>query len=127
MCRADYSVEMCFVRPRLRLSAAVCGCLAALSGCKAEPDRTYPLRGQILSIERPRSDGRQQFTVKHEDIPNFMPAMTMTYAVEEPADQVKAGDLVTATLVLQPGGEVHLTHLKKTGHAELPAGAGPVR
>jgi protein SCO1 len=122
-----YSVVMCSARPRLRLTAAVFGCLAALAGCKAEPDRAYPLRGQILAIEQPRADGRLQFTVKHEDIPNFMPAMTMTYAVKEPADKVVAGDLVTATLVLQPGGDVHLTHLKKTGHAELPPGAGPVR
>jgi protein SCO1/2 len=127
MCRADYSVVMIPVRPGRALAAAIFGGLAVLAGCKAEPDRTYPLRGQILAIEKARPDGRPQVTVKHEDIPNFMPAMTMPYSVKEPADQVEAGDLVTATLVLHPGGDAYLTNLKKTGHAELPAGAGPVK
>jgi protein SCO1/2 len=127
MCRADYSVVMFSARPGRALAAAVFGGLAVLASCKAEPDRTYPLRGQILAIEKARPDGRPHVTVKHEDIPNFMPAMTMPYSVREPADQVEAGDLVTATLVLHPGGDVYLTNLKKTGHAELPAGAGPVK
>ena len=113
-------------RPGLTLAAAVFGCTAALAGCTAEPDRTYPLRGQILAVDQPRPGGRPQITVKHEDIPNFMPAMTMPYFVKDPADQVRPGDLITATLVLQPGGDAYLTHLRKTGHAELPAGAGPL-
>src|SRR3970282_924301 len=98
MCRADYSDVMCPSRPALALAAALLASLAVLGGCKAEPDRTYPLRGQVLAIDQPRPDGRPQITVKHEDIPNFMPAMTMPYTVKEPADQVQAGDLVTATL-----------------------------
>lgn len=114
-------------RARLSVVAAFFGGLALLGGCKAEPDRTYPLRGQILAIEQPRPDGRRQFTVKHEDIPNFMPAMTMPYSVKEPADPVQPGDLVTATLVLHPTGDAYLTNLKKTGHADLPAGAAPVK
>jgi protein SCO1/2 len=126
MCRADYSVVMYPFRTGLPFATTVFACLA-LTRCAAEPDRTYPLRGQILGIEQPRPDGRRQLTVKHEDIPNFMPAMTMPYAVQEPAERVQAGDLVTATLVVNPGGEVYLTNLKKTGHAELPAGAGPVK
>ena len=51
----------------------------------------------------------------------------MPYSVREPADQVQPGDLVTATLVVDPGGDAYLTNLKKTGHADLPAGAGPVK
>jgi protein SCO1 len=127
MCRADYSVVMCPSRSRLTLAAALFGYAAVLGGCKAESDRTYPLRGQILAIEQPRPDGRLRFTVKHEDIPNFMPAMTMPYSVKAPADQVQPGDLVTATLVVDPGGDAYLTNVKKTGHADLPAGAGPVK
>ncbi len=118
---------MCPSPSRLTLAAALFACAAVLEGCKAEPDRTYPLRGQILAIEQPRPDGRPQLTVKHEDIPNFMPAMTMPYSVKEPADQVRPGDLVTATLVVHSNGEVYLTNLKKTGQADLPAGAGPVK
>jgi protein SCO1/2 len=127
MCRADYSVVMHPCRPPLSLAATAFACLAALTSCTAEADRTYQLRGQILAIEQPRPDGRRLLTVKHEDIPNFMPAMTMPYSVKDPADQVQAGDLVMATLVLNPSGDVYLTNLKKTGHAELPPGAAPVK
>lgn len=127
MCRADYSDVMCPSRARLSAAAAVFSGLALLGGCKAEPDRTYPLRGQILAVEQPRPDGRRLFMVKHEDIPNFMPAMTMPYYVREPADPVQPGDLITATLVLNPAGDAHLTNLKKIGHADLPALAAPVK
>lgn len=122
-----YSGVMRPWRARWSVAAALAGCLGALAGCKAEPDRTYALRGQILAIQQPKPDGRRQFTVKHEDIPHFMPAMTMPYAVQEPADPVQPGDLVTATLVLHPTGDVYLTNLRKTGHAELPAGAAVVK
>src|SRR6187402_3751711 len=127
MCRADYSVVMYPSRAPLSLAATAFACLAALTSCTAEADRTHPLRGQILAIEPTQPNARPLLTVKHEDIPNFMPAMTMPYSVREPADQVQAGDLVTATLVLKSSGDVYLTNLKKTGHAELPPGAGPVK
>jgi protein SCO1/2 len=99
------------------------------TGCKAESVRTYPLKGQILAIAAgTRPDGMREVTVKHEDIPNFMPAMTMPYAVSRPAslDGLTPGDLITATLVNR-GAEVHLTDLRKTGHADLPSGAHAVK
>src|SRR6187399_495142 len=47
---------------------------ALLSGCtRAEPARQYQLKGQILGID---TDGHK-LVVAHEDIPGFMPAMTM--------------------------------------------------
>jgi len=118
-------------RPRLTLLVGLFLPLAVLAGCKAEPERTYPLRGQILAIGGPpRPDGRREITVKHEDIPNFMPAMTMGYSVKEPPsiDGLQPGDLVTATLVFdQRHGDMYLGNLKRTGHADLPAGAHAVR
>src|SRR5689334_6492732 len=87
-----------------------------LSCRPAEPERTYPIHGQILGIGEPRSDGRREVSVKHEDIPGFMPAMSMAYFVKVPAllDGVTPGDLFTATLVVK-GNDVFLDELKKTG------------
>jgi protein SCO1/2 len=117
--------------PRAIAAVIAFGAMAVLGGCKAQPVRTYPMRGQILAIAAEK-DGRRDVTVKHEDIPNFMPAMTMAYDVREPAvlNSFAPGDLITATLVLsgaRGGGEVYLVDLKKTGHADLPAEARPVK
>ena len=105
--------------------------LIGLAGCTAEVEKTYPLHGQILAIASPkRPDGRREVTVKHDDIPKFMPAMTMGYSVKEPPaiDGLQPGDLVTATLVFdQPHGDMYLRDLKKTGHADLPADARAVK
>ena len=50
----------------------------ALGACsRPEPPRQYPLQGQILAVH----PDRQEVTIRHEDIPQFMPAMTMTYPV----------------------------------------------
>ena len=117
---------MFLTRPGPTLLMSLFVALAVLGGCKAEPERTYPLRGQILAIGGPpRPDGRREVTVKHEDIPAFMPAMTMGYSVKEPPsiDGLQAGDLVTATLVLhQRSGDLYLTNLKKTGHEAILVG-----
>jgi protein SCO1/2 len=101
----------------------------ALSACgpTAEPEKRYPLRGQILSIASPVG-GKREVSVKHEDIPGFMPAMTMAYFVRVPAllDGLSPGDLFTATLVLE-GGDMYLEEVKKTGRQPLPPDAKPVR
>ena len=129
MCRADYSSYMHHISGRLSACVAIF-VIAGLASCSrpAESQRTYPIRGQILSIGETRLDGRRELSVKHEDIPGFMPAMTMAYFVRTPAllDGLGPGDLFTATLVVN-GTDVYLDALKKTGHAELPPGSRPVR
>ncbi|MEO7157072.1 MAG: SCO family protein, partial [Vicinamibacterales bacterium] len=62
--------------------------------------------------------------VKHEDIPGFMPAMTMPYAVKDPAiiKDRAAGDVITATLEVAPDG-AFLSAITKTGSAPLPEDA----
>ena len=141
MCRADYSEVMFLSRPPdlshvNAATALVIGRLAAvglaltvLTGCKAESAQTFPMKGQILAIAAgARPDGRREITVKHEDIPNFMPAMTMPYVVRQPAllDGLAPGDLFTATLV-NSRGEYYLTDLTRTGHTELPPDAHAVK
>ena len=98
--------------------------LAAVSlaaACNRQPDApTYQLTGQILVV-KPET---KEVLVKHEDIPGFMPAMTMPYTVKDPEvlKQRVAGDLITATLHVAPEGPF-LSAVTKTGSAPLPEDA----
>ena len=91
--------------------------MALLVACNREPPaRQYELTGQILAIDTTRNE----VLIKHDNIRNFMPAMTMPFTVKDPAllSGREPGDLVTATLVV---GETsaHLSSLTRTGHAKL--------
>ncbi len=79
--------------------------------------RTFELKGQILVV-KPETN---ELLVDHEDIPGFMPAMTMPYVVKDPAllKDRAAGDLITATLTVEPN-LAHLTKITKTGSAPIP-------
>jgi protein SCO1/2 len=93
--------------------------LALTTAChRAEPARTYPLKGQVLAVVT----DRHELTVKHEDIPGFMPAMTMNYPVSPASlmDGLAAGDLIEGTLSVQDARPT-LIAIKKTGTAPLPA------
>ncbi|MBY0496675.1 MAG: SCO family protein [Cyanobacteria bacterium] len=96
--------------------------IALLSGaCTREPEeRTYQLTGQILVVK----PDTKELLVKHEDIPGFMPAMTMPYTVKDAAliKDRAAGDLITATLVVGGVG-AYLSAITKTGSAPLPEDA----
>jgi protein SCO1/2 len=129
MCRAVYSEGMSRPAYTLVVPLAILVMAGAIA-CRrpAEQQRTYPLRGQILSIGDSRPDGRRELSIKHEDIPGFMPAMSMAYFVKTPSmlDGLQPGDLVNATLVIN-GSDIHLEAVKKTGHAALAADSRPVR
>jgi len=90
----------------------------SLEGCRRrEPPREYQLTGQVLAVNRDRGE----VTVKHEDIPNFMPAMTMTYpAAPELLSDRTPGELIRATLSVQDAN-VRLVAITHTGSAPLPA------
>jgi protein SCO1/2 len=92
------------------LAVAAAGCQSASSG------RTYPVKGQILSI---LPDGLQA-SIKHEEIKGLMVAMTMTYKVKEKREYsgLVAGDLIEATLVVATN-EAYLIDVKKVGHAPV--------
>jgi len=103
---------------RWPLALAVLFLTAAGCSQKAPPKR-YPLKGQILAVDAQK----QQLTIKHEDIPNFMPAMTMSYPVATP-DLMQGrvpGELISAVLEVDDsmGRLVEITH---TGAAPLPEG-----
>src|SRR5687768_7480366 len=104
----------------IKCRLVIVGLLAAAS-CSREPStRTYQLKGQVLAVKAESNE----ILVQHEDIPGFMPAMTMPYAVKDPAlikDRVP-GDLITATLRVEPA-LAHLTAITKTGSAPIPEDA----
>jgi len=93
--------------------------LAAACG-RTDNARTYQLTGQMLVV-KPETN---EVLVKHDDIPGFMPAMTMSYTVKDAAliRERVAGDLISATLVVAPEG-AFLSAISKTGFAPLPEDA----
>lgn len=95
--------------------AAICA-----AACARDDSRTYQLTGQILVV-KPET---KEVLVKHDDIPGFMPAMTMPYIVSDAAvlKDRAAGDLITATLKVAPDG-AYLTAITRTGAAPLPEDA----
>ena len=114
-------------RPALRsansLAAARSFLLAVLAAagtvaCSGStPARHYVLSGQVLAVHA----DRQQVTIKHNDIVNYMPAMTMNFDVAAPKllDGLAPGDLVTATLEVS-ASLGRLTSIVETGSAPLP-------
>ena len=90
------------------------------AGCsRPEPaSKSYTLTGQILAVH----PEKQSLTIKHQDIPNYMPGMTMTFAAREASLIAgrEPGELVTATLEVGDGWS-RLNDVKVTGKAPLPA------
>jgi protein SCO1/2 len=112
------------MRPHIVFS--LCLAVAAAACGRPASERSFTLHGQVLSIDAPR----KIVVVKHEDIKDFMPAMTMPYDVKEARllDGLTAGDVINATLVVFANG-AHLTKIDKVGSAPLepppPAAASP--
>jgi len=90
------------------LCAAVCG----------PPPREYELRGVVVSVDA----ARHEITIQHEDIPRFMPGMTMPFKVRDGGMLAARapGDVVRATLVVE-GSTAHLKDIVRTGSAPVPA------
>ena len=61
-------------------------------------EKRYPLKGKVIAI----SKADRTATIKHEDIPGYMPGMTMPFKIKNAADleMLKPGDEVSATLVV---------------------------
>jgi protein SCO1 len=89
--------------------------LACVSQSCSRP-RQYPIRGQVLAVNRERGE----IAVKHDDIPGLMPGMTMTFKVADHRVLTErvAGDLIEATLAITDR-EAELRNVRKTGFADL--------
>lgn len=86
--------------------------------------KKYVLTGRIIS----KQFSKQLLIVNNDDIPGFMPAMTMPYEVKDPNGfaQVQPEDLIRADVVVENPNQFHLEHLMVTGKSSAgstPAGA----
>ena len=70
------------------------------------PVDRYHLRGLVLAT----SAATNEITVKHGDIPGFMPAMTMVYKLKDPAEiqKLKPGDGISADVLVHSDSEDYL-------------------
>lgn len=82
-------------------SAAFLGCRQQASPSPAA--KRYDLKGTVISVEK----DKHLVTIAHEDVKDYMPAMTMPFTVGEqaawvfvPPHEVGAGDQITATLIV---------------------------
>lgn len=110
----------------LRTVVACLGLAIGAAGCgsqRAVETKQYPLKGQILSVDT----AAQTLTIRHEDIPNFMPGMTMPFPVADAKDMAgrTPGELITATLeVTDSLGR--LTNIVHVGEAPITESANRV-
>ena len=103
----------------LPVALLIIGLLAA--ACReAEPPKRYALQGQILAVD----EARAQLTIKHADIPNLMPGMTMSFPVASPElmQGRTAGELITGVLEMDAHGG-RLVEIVHVGSAPLPENA----
>jgi Cu/Ag efflux protein CusF len=102
--------------------AVIIAAITAGACSRTSQSKQYQLTGQILDV-KPET---KEVLVKHEDIPGFMPAMTMPYKVEDAnlLSGKQPGDLITATLVVGET-EAHLSTIAKTGHAPIADATAP--
>ncbi|HTP12446.1 MAG TPA: copper-binding protein, partial [Bacteroidota bacterium] len=78
--------------------------LLLLTGCAKKQEsgtteiKTFPLKGQVVRV----MPGEHRIMIAHEEIPNYMMAMTMPYKVKDTTllASVRPGDSVVATLAV---------------------------
>ena len=75
---------------------------AVIASCKSKTTR-YELTGEVIQ----KNPATSEITVKHEEIPGFMPAMTMPYKVSSPlaAAIVEPGDKIAADIITGNNGK----------------------
>ncbi len=89
-----------------------------LSGCdRRDPPKRYEMTGQVLAVHADRGE----LTIKHDDIPGYMPGMTMNFPVEAGTLMLgrEPGEVIAATLEVD-GLIGRIVALRRTGMAPLP-------
>jgi protein SCO1/2 len=115
-------------RPSLLL-AIVPTLILGLAACSSPPAGTrYELRGTVVAVQ----PQHRLVTVAHEDIPGFMAAMTMPFAVKEEwaLAALKPGDRIAAVLVVDRGAswleQIVISHGGAQQLAPVKADGSPV-
>jgi protein SCO1/2 len=113
---------MCRSRLLPLLLLAVCLAPACRRDAPAAGAKRYPIQGRIVEVDA----ANRSVTLAHQDIPGFMPAMTMPFVVlEKDAALLQAmapGDSLSATLVV-PDSRYWLEELVLVGPPVPIAGA----
>jgi protein SCO1/2 len=88
----QFTSPVVFLSPIILLFAIACG------PKRAANEKRYPLKGKVVAVNK----SERTATIKHEDIPGYMPGMTMPFKIKNDADleMLKAGDDVSANLVV---------------------------
>ena len=91
---------MKFARFTTGVTLLLCGCTGPTEKPVATEVKAYRIVGVVRKVEADAA----KVTIAHEDIPGFMPAMTMPFKVKikESLDDVREGDKVEATLTIYP-------------------------
>jgi len=105
-----------------RVALMACAFLL-LDGCGSSR-KTYVLTGRVIS----KGSSTQQLIINNDDIPGFMPAMTMPYVVKDTDgfQNVQPEDVIRAEVVVERPDLFYLDHLVVTGRGgagSSPAGA----
>jgi protein SCO1/2 len=111
---------------KVLLALIAFGILFSAFGCRRRSanEKRYPLKGKVIAVDKISRTA----TIAHEDIPNYMPAMTMPFKIKNDADleMLKPGDQVTATLVVDDlSSWIEITAIVEGGSQLTPTTAVP--
>jgi protein SCO1/2 len=104
-------------------SNALCAVLLLLyAACGPSPQaaKRYPLTGKIVSVDH----AGLSVVIDGDDVPGFMPAMSMSYKVKNASDlnSLTPGDSVSAVIVMQ-GDNSWLENVTVTQRSTAPPSA----
>jgi len=106
--------------------ALLWACLLSSTACQSST-KHYQLTGQVLA----KNESAGQVAVDSDNIPGFMPAMTMNYTVKDPQGlkQVQPGDRIKAEVVVEDGSSnywlEHVTITDQSARRSLSAPTKP--
>lgn len=87
-------------------------------------EKRYPLTGKVVSVEK----ADRTATIAHDEVPGYMPAMTMPFKIKNEADleMLKPGDQVTATLIVDDlSSWIEITAIIEGGSSLTPTSVVP--
>jgi len=101
--------------------------LSLLTGCgrrRPTNEKRYPIKGKVIAVDK----SVRAATISHEDIPGYMPGMTMEFTIKNDADLeiMKPGDQITGTLVVDDiSSWVEITAITEGGAGLTPTSVVP--
>src|SRR5262249_12069119 len=101
--------------------------LSLLTGCgrrRPTNEKRYPIKGKVIAVDK----SVRAATISHEDIPGYMPGMTMEFTIKNDADLeiMKPGDQITGTLVVDDiSSWIEITAITEGGAGLTPTSVVP--